>query len=84
MSHSDMDVKNEICVCLKCRIRFDTDTKQIFGGLVNYAIYMAHSSFFMHIVFRWVKTLNLENCLSTMASTLVDPTPLLPRQTSLL
>ena len=74
-----MDQKTEICSYIKCCIRLNKDSKQIFNELCG--IY-GHQTILMRTVFRWVKA------FKTGKFSVEDDThsgrPMLPRLTSLL
>ena len=76
-----MDQKTEIRSYIKCRIRLNIDSKQIFNELCG--IYGPHT-ISMCTVFRWVKVFKAGK-LSVEDDTCPGrPKPLLPRLTSLL
>ena len=76
-----MDQKTEIRSYIKCRIRLNIDSKQIFNELCG--IY-GPQTISMHTVFRWVKGLKLGTFLLKRIPILEGLKPLLPRLTSLL
>ena len=78
-----MDQKTEICSYIKCRIRLNIDSRQIFNELCG--IY-GPQIISMRTVFRWVKAFKAElgNFLLKMIPVLEGLKPLLPRLTSLL
>ena len=76
-----MDQKTEIRSYIKCHIRLNIDSKQIFNELCG--IY-GPQTISMRTVFSWVKALKLGNFLLKMIPILEGLKPLLPRLTSLL
>ena len=76
-----MDQKTEIRSYIKCRIRLDIDSKQIFNELCG--IY-GPQNISMRTVLGGLKLLKLGNFLFKMISVLKCLKPLLPRLTSLL
>ena len=81
--HWNMDQKTEIRSYIKCRIRLNIDSKQLFNEL--FGIY-GPQTISMRTVFRWVKAFKAEK-FSVEADTrpvLEGLKPLLPRLTSLL
>ena len=74
--HWKMDQKTEIRSYIKCRIRLNIDSKQIFIELCG--IY-GPQTISMRTVFRWVKALKLRNFLLKMIPVLESLKPLLPR-----
>ena len=81
MLHWNMDQKTEIRSYIKCCIRLNIDSKQIFNELCG--IY-GPQIISMRTVFRWVKLLKLGNFLLKMIPVLEGLKPLLSRLTSLL
>ena len=81
MFHWNMDQKTEISSYIKCRIRLNTDSKQIFNELCG--IY-GPQTISMRTVFSGLKLLKLGNFLLKMIPVLEGLKPLLPRLTSLL
>ena len=79
--HWNMDQKTGIRSYIKCRIRLNIDSKQIFNELCG--IY-GPQTISTRTVFRWVKLLKLGNFLLKMIPVLEGLKPLLPRLTSLL
>ena len=80
MLHWNMDQKTEIRSYIKCRIKLNIDSKQIFNEL--YDIY-GPQTISMRTVFRWLKLLKLGNFLLKMIPVL-EGLSLLPKLTSLL
>ena len=76
-----MDQKTEIRSYIKCRIRLNIDSKQIFNELCG--IY-GPQTISMHTVLGGLKLLKLGNFLLKMIAILEGMKPLLPRLTSLL
>ena len=76
-----MDQKTEIRSYIKCRIRLNIDSKQIFNELCG--IY-GPQTISMHTVFRWVKAFKAGKFSVEMTPVLKGLKPLLPRLTSLL
>ena len=76
-----MDQKTEILGYIKCRIKLNIDSKQIFNELCG--IY-GPQTISVRIVFRWVKALKLGNFLLKMIPVLEGLKPLLPMLTWLL
>ena len=76
-----MDQKTEIRSYIKCRIRLDIDSKQIFNELCG--IY-GPQNISMRTVLGGLKLLKLGNFLLKMIPVLKCLKPLLPRLTSLL
>ena len=76
-----MDQKTVICSYIKCRIRLNIDSKQIFNELCG--IY-GPQTISMHTVFKWVKAFKLGYFLLKMIPVLEGLKPLLPKLTSLL
>ena len=76
-----MDQKTEIRSYIKCRIRFNIDSKQIFNELCG--IY-GPQTISMRIVFRWVKAFKAGKFSVEDDTRPGRPKPLLPRITSLL
>ena len=76
-----MDQKTEIRSYIKCRIRLNIDSKQIFNELCGI---FGPQTISMRTVFRWIKLLKLEHFLLKMIPVLEGLKPLLPRLTSLL
>ena len=74
-----MDQKSEICSYIKCRIRLNIDSKQIFNELCG--IYGSQTILFF---LSGLKLLKLGNFLLKMIPVLEILKPLLPRLTSLL
>ena len=75
-----MDQKTEIRSYIKCRIKLNIDSKQIFNEL--YDIY-GPQTISMRTVFRWLKLLKLGNFLLKMIP-VFEGLSLLPKLTSLL
>ena len=76
-----MDQKTEIRSYIKCRIRLNIESKQIFNELCG--IY-GPQTISMRTVLGGLKLLELGNFLLKMIPVLEDLKPLLPRLTSLL
>ena len=76
-----MDQKTEIRIYIKCRIRLNIDSKQIFNELCG--IY-GPQTISMHTVFSGLKLLKLGNFLLKMIPVREGLKPLFPRLTWLL
>ena len=76
-----MDQKTEIRSYIKCRIRLNIDSKQIFNELCG--IY-GPQIISLSAVFRWVKAFKAGKFLLKMIPVLEGLKPLLPRLTLLL
>ena len=76
-----MDQKTEIRSYIKCHLRLNINSKQIFNELCGIYESQAIS---MRTMFRWIKALKLGNFLLKMVPILEGLKPLLPRLTSLL
>ena len=75
-----MDQKTEIRSYIKCRIRLNIDSKQIFNELCGMDLRPFQCAQFLG----GLKLLKLGNCLLKMIPTLEGLKPLLPRLISLL
>ena len=82
MLHWNMDQKTEIRSYIKCRIRLNIDSKQIFNELCGM---YGSQTISMRSVFKWVKAFKAGNFfLLKMIPVLEGLKPLLPRLTSML
>ena len=79
-----MDQKTEIRSYIKCRIRLNIDSKQIFNELCGIYGPQTISVQFHFTVFSWVKAFKAGKFSVKMIPVLEGLKPLLPRLTSLL